>query len=422
MLSRVLVLCAVLGFVGNLAAEDTNDYGPLPPPQQPEDNGAEAFIHFMRDAEVQPVVSVEKAPSPSDKQVELEAKLRQAAELHGEIDQLRNELGANEQILVRVQMVEVSLTELRKLGVDFAALHQGRASLQSLDQLRQAFKTTSAPRHTESNSTAANDSASIVDWLEQHRIAKVLSQPNMVVVNGRPATMFVGTELPTPTTEDTKSIQFQRCGTEVSVLAIARDQEHVRLELRARVSEPDDSRSIGVEGSSIPAMKVRECDTAVETSFGEPVIIDGIVETRVESKKSEAGADETANEVALLIVATPDHVQSTKTTDCNCPCQQHASASMLKEAKQCVSTANACANDGDSCCESCKCSCQQGSTKGAPAAFAAPIPPQAQTCPYSQHAHAVQDGSVKAASDTEGSENQVAPAISIIEDDADQSP
>ena len=347
--------------VGILAAEEAVDYGPLPPPQSPEIETISEPSAVIRDAEVRPAASVESESSTSDKHAQLEQKLREAAELQSEINTLRNEIGANEQILVRVEMVEVSLTRLRKLGVDFAAIGQGSDRVQRLDQLRQAFKVAAAdPNAKESSPKSSNGPSSFVEWLEENNIAKVLARPNMVVVNGRPATMFVGTELPTPATDDSKTIQFQKCGTEMSVLAIARDHEHVRMELRAHVSEPDDSRSIGVEGSRIPAMKVRECDTAVETSFGEPVIVDGNTETRIESMKTENGVVETPNEVALLIVATPDHVESKKSAGCqSCPYSEHASEATNSTVPQCVAVAAPQQLYLNPCCEACNSASQK---------------------------------------------------------------
>jgi hypothetical protein len=215
----------------------------------------------------------------------------------------------------------------------------------------------------------------------------------MVVVSGRPATMFVGTELPMPATDDTKTIQFQKCGTEVSVLATARDHEHVRMELRVRVSEPDDSRSIGVEGSRIPAMRVREFDTAVETSFGEPVIVDGIEETRVEAIKNESGVVETPNEIALLIVATSESVESKKSTGCcNCPCNNHVSG--LKQ-PACGTAADVATKD-----------------------FAVPSRQEVQACPCTQRPATHADSSVKSVSGTEEEEILVAPASQILDTNA----
>ncbi len=341
MLSRVLTLCMALSLVGVLAADDAIDYGPLPPPQQPEFEAVLKLPQIIRDAEVVPVASLETEFSPSDKQAELECKLQQAAELHGEIDKLRSEIGANEQILVRVEMLEVSLTKLRKLGADFAMPGKGKVSFQSLDQLRQAFKVASTHSAGDASDKSASGPASFLEWLEQNQIAKSLAQPNMIVVNGRPATMFAGGEIPLPASDDSKAIQFQKYGTEVNVLAVARDREHVRLELRARVSELDDTHSIGAEGSRIPAMTVRECDTAVETSFGEPVIVDGIVETYFETIETEHGVADEQNEVALLIVVTPEHVDAKKSADgqpCPYTAPNHAATSAPMPAHAAVAT------------------------------------------------------------------------------------
>jgi hypothetical protein len=107
------------------------------------------------------------------------------------------------------------------------------------------------------------------------------------------------------------------------------------------VSELDDTHSIGAEGSRIPAITVRECDTAVETSFGEPVIINGLVETYFEAIETEHGVADEQNEVALLIVVTPERVDAKKSADCQpCPytAPNHAATSAAVPAYAAVAT------------------------------------------------------------------------------------
>src|SRR4051812_10138011 len=58
-------------------------------------------------------ISVAPRPAQLPERTELQLKLEQLAQLQGEIRQLRAETGRGQQILVRVKMLEVSLTKLR---------------------------------------------------------------------------------------------------------------------------------------------------------------------------------------------------------------------------------------------------------------------------------------------------------------------
>jgi Flp pilus assembly secretin CpaC len=121
----------------------------------------------------------------------------------------------------------------------------------------------------------------------------------------------VGGEVPIPSRDDPKAaVAFQKFGTELDLLAIVVDKERVRMELRMKVSEIDDARSIEVNGSRIPALRSRQCDTAVETKFGEPVILSGGVEERTETSNIGGKIVDQINEVALIVVATAELVDT----------------------------------------------------------------------------------------------------------------
>ena len=89
------------------------------------------------------------------------------------------------------------------------------------------------------------------------------------MLDGQPASLNIGCEIPIPARGDSKSaVEFQQVGTQVDILPTALGNDRVRLQVRARVSDEDESRSVEVGGSHVPAITVRQCDTAVETEFG----------------------------------------------------------------------------------------------------------------------------------------------------------
>lgn len=228
-----------------------------------------------------PVAASDKA---ADNDALLKQKERELARLQAEIKQLKAGKGANAQILVRIEMLEVSLTKVRRMGTDFN-IPLGAAK-------GKAFK-------------------SHIDWLVENRAAKPLCQPNIVVASGRPGYFHVGGEVPIPRSggDPKAAVAFQKFGTEVDLLAVATDREHVRMELRIKQSEIDNAHSVVVNGSNFPALRSRQCDTAVETKFGEPVILSGGVEERTETSKIGDKIVDQINEIALIVVATPELVE-----------------------------------------------------------------------------------------------------------------
>jgi Flp pilus assembly secretin CpaC len=252
----------------------------------------------------------------------LQKKLREVDQLQRDIDQLRSELGTQQQIQVRVEMLEVSLTKLRTMGIDWttAETRGGRLNIDDVASLQKAI--VSDKLNLSQNLPTQSESATVKSLLEcmtKNHIAKVLANPTLTTLSGRPACVFVGKELPAPDNGAPESaVEYHKCGTELDVLAEALPNANVRLHVRTRVSKPNDARSIKVGDTTIPAIEVRACDTTVETTFGKPVVLNGLVDRRSESIRNDSGDGEiveTINEVALMVVVTPELIDSPVTAE-----------------------------------------------------------------------------------------------------------
>jgi Flp pilus assembly secretin CpaC len=263
-----------------------------------------------------PVQLVAAQAPAAPKLEELRNKQIELNRLQAEVRQLRAETGTPQQILVHLQMLEVSLTKLRKLGTDVSFFGSGSTKLESVESLTKAIESSCEKLPT--GSAGKNDALlGFINWMKENNIAKTLSEPTIVVLDGRPAQFNVGREIPVPARGDSKSaVEFQQVGTQVDIVPIAQGNNRVRLELRARVSEEDDSRSLEIGGSHVPAIDVRQIDTAVETELGKSVVLNGFVEqikTTVEQQGGET-TDETVD-VALLFVVTPELLDDPRTAN-----------------------------------------------------------------------------------------------------------
>ena len=59
-------------------------------------------------------------------------------------------------------------------------------------------------------------------------------------------------------------------------------ENRIRLEVRPRVSELDESRGVAFNGNTVPGFRVREVDTAVEMNAGQTLALAGLVQTKIE--------------------------------------------------------------------------------------------------------------------------------------------
>jgi hypothetical protein len=263
------------------------------------------------------VLAIEGAP---DAQALLRQKLVERDALQREIDELSAATESWQQIVVRVKVMEVNLTKMRKQGVDFATSLAPFARDETLadgSRWNTAYSKTAAPvGHGQAPcgaGTCQNHSAATSFWdmLEQNNIARVMAEPTLAVVSGRAASFEVGGELPIPAGQGSAgACQFISFGTKLDVLASALGGNKVRLEVRPKISEVCDDRAMVADdnGNRIPSLRVTQCDTACELEFGETAALTGLVTRRVEACKTDKGLKEEPQDVMLLVVVTPDAV------------------------------------------------------------------------------------------------------------------
>ncbi len=243
----------------------------------------------------------------------LQDKCVEMDRLRREIDRLRSATGTPQQILVKVRMLEVSLTKLRKMGVDTEWFADGYASGSKLSKLLDSIgEPAGTPNAAPIDKDQASDGLRLVNWLQRNNFAKVVADPTVVTVSGRPARVHVGGEFPVPASDDAKAaVDFRTFGTELDLRAEALGDNQVRVEVGTRVSEVDDARAIEMNGVRIPALKVRQCDTGVDVAFGDSAVLTGLVEKRREARElSDGQIEEVTVHIGLMIVVTPELVSA----------------------------------------------------------------------------------------------------------------
>lgn len=242
-------------------------------------------------------------------------------------------IGGVQQVLLQVRVLEVSRTKLQSLGIDMAAILEngsffasGAAGLARMAPLTAAG--TAATTGVETLAARVSNNGDnfffFVEALKRNNLAKIMADPNLTTVSGRPAFMNAGGEFPiaVPQSLGTVSIEYRRFGTQIDFVPIVLGNGVIRLEVRPRVSEIDDSRSILINGQQVPGLRVREADTAAELKAGQTLIVAGLVQTR--SETSVRGVpwlmdtpyigsffrrtSDQLNEIELLIMVTPQLV------------------------------------------------------------------------------------------------------------------
>ena len=244
----------------------------------------------------------------SDQQL-LKQKTAELDQLQREVQQLREVTGTEQQIVVKVQMLEVGLSKLRNQGMGTDWFADGSISPAKMQQLLEATGQSAYSSPSESAAeTKPNENLRFVEWLKQENLAKVLAVPTVTVVSGKSATLFVGNDFPLPTGERSSvAVSFRSVGTELHLHAEALGNNRVLLDVDTSVCSIDQGHAIEINGVNVPGLKVCRCDTGCELGFGETVVLTGHVEKRVEAIQGNNGEiKEVTVDVGYMVVVTPE--------------------------------------------------------------------------------------------------------------------
>lgn len=248
-------------------------------------------------------------------------------------------VGGSQQVLLHVRVMEVSRTNLKSLGFDFANFSGNDFMASSASGIVNKANPTAGLFRTAGSLTTngsetiqfgiVNDPSGFVgflDALKRENLLKVLAEPNLVTVSGRPASYLVGGQVPypQPTGFGNISINFKPFGTQIDFVPIVLGNGGVRLEVRPQVSELDRTIGVTINGTTVPGFRERMVDTGVELKFGQTLAIAGLLQQRVEMEKRGlpylmdvpylgmlfSRKVSTVNEVELLIVVRPELVEA----------------------------------------------------------------------------------------------------------------
>ena len=214
------------------------------------------------------------------------------------------------QVLVRIKMIEASRTKLERLGLDLAEVRGGRVNRVNSDQgLAGLILTDRKPGDTpeqekEALATAARSMArfrvvekqdkflAALKALEKDGLVRVLAEPRLVTVSGRPAFLQVGAEIPMGSQGEDRSREVERkfAGTRMDLVPMVLDGGRIRLEVRLCVTEVDPAHTALAAGRQNPALRTWAVDTAVEMQSGQTAVLGGLVQKRLVTKTVTAAA------------------------------------------------------------------------------------------------------------------------------------
>jgi pilus assembly protein CpaC len=184
------------------------------------------------------------------------------------------------QVLVHVQVFEVSLTKMRRLGLDWTKLI-GEADAKPADDAK--TKAASSSQFIDDGRRVEQ----IVTTLRQEDLAKVLLDPKLVTASGRTIVCNAGKKVPMLKTDDEGLTTVeQQYSTRMEVTPEVLNDEKIRVAVQFRLAEPKAGEVVRVGNVRVPTAQVTEVAARVELPNGHTLALHGLQrvgkETRVE--------------------------------------------------------------------------------------------------------------------------------------------
>jgi pilus assembly protein CpaC len=228
-----------------------------------------------------------------------------------------------QQVALRVKIAELNRSAARGFGVNVAAnIEFGDAVNGSKLLLASLLNTNVAGSGSGGASVIANisgDDASIgIRYLQQHGVIRLLSEPTLVTLSGKPATFVAGGEFAVPTVVGSVGLNavttdFRAFGAIISFVPTVVDKDRIRLQVAPEFSQINSQLTVG----GTPGLNVRSATTTVEMREGQTLAIAGLLEDNYKATnvgdlpflaKVFGRRDATRNETELIILVTPELV------------------------------------------------------------------------------------------------------------------
>jgi len=183
-------------------------------------------------------------------------------------------------VLVRVRLVEITKTESSRIGTRFSS----EPSVFETDDFDDGFQSTFGfsweEVYTNGTIAADIDLSLLIQFIQRHADARILSEPTLVMNNNEPANIFVGSRIPfitnsqaTPEGTLTQSFEYKDAGTMLKITPNINELDKVvmKVELESSQIRPGEVLFGGFIIDS------RQFNTELAVESGQTILIAGIM-------------------------------------------------------------------------------------------------------------------------------------------------
>lgn len=224
-----------------------------------------------------------------------------------------------QQVALRVKIAELNRSAARGLGVDVDAKINLSNSANGSQLFLQSLLGASAGGAPALLAQFDGDDIQVgIHYLQQHGVVRLISEPTLMTMSGKPATFVAGGEFAVPTIVGTAGLNavttdFRSFGAIISFMPTVVDKDRIRLQVSPEFSQINNNLSVG----NTPGLNVRAVTTTVEMREGQTLAIAGLLEDSMNGNRVGnlpglswlfGRRSMTRNETELIILVTPELV------------------------------------------------------------------------------------------------------------------
>lgn len=204
------------------------------------------------------------------------------------------EVGGVHQVMLEVRVSEMARSTMKRLGFNWNYISDGGRTfgMSLLNNL-----TTTAESSASAIDFLYTDPINMIfrfmgagatwtvfiDALKENGLTKVLAEPTLITLSGRPATFLAGGEFPVPVPDDegTISIEYKPFGVGLKFTPTVLSTGKISMEVAPEVSELDYTNALTYYGFVVPGLRVRRVATVVELADGQSFAVAGLLKDDV---------------------------------------------------------------------------------------------------------------------------------------------
>jgi len=189
-----------------------------------------------------------------------------------------------DQVMLRVAVVEISRTVLKELGIQTNA---GWSTSMNPLPSNLRFDTTGGGTSLSGGFGGSGFDIDVtLNAMENAGLSRTLAEPTLVTVSGEGASFMAGGEIPilqpcpSGATNCTPSVNFKPFGINLAFTPVVLSENRISLRVATEVSELDFETGARIGSGTIPGMRVRKSETSVELPSGAVMMTAGLISSQ----------------------------------------------------------------------------------------------------------------------------------------------